>query len=88
MTKKRKKVSSKTYKEEERTLYNLNDTFSNGTNNEEQNIIEMKENKNDVRARNNYVERLSIDEEINEQETNKWGFRLVKCPIFAMVFDC
>lgn len=87
LTKERIKVSSKSYKEEERTLYNLNDTFSNGTNNEEQNIFDMKENKNDVRARNNYVEQLPIDEETNEQGANNWGFRLVKYPVFAMVFD-
>lgn len=53
----------------------------------EQNKTDMEENKHDVRARNNYVEQLPIDEETNEQGANKWGFRLVKYPIFAMVFD-
>ena len=53
----------------------------------EQNKTDMEENKHDVRARNNYVEQLPIDEEINEQGANNWGFRLVKYPVFAMVFD-
>ena len=75
------------YKEEERTLYTCNCTFSNNTNSMEQNKTDMEENKHDVRARNNYVEQLPIDEETKEQGANNWGFRLVKYPVFAMVFD-
>ena len=87
LTKKRKSVITN-YKEEERTLYTCNGTFSNNTNNIEQNKTDMEANKNVIRALNCACEQLPIKQEINEQGVNKWGFRLVKSPIFAMVFDC
>ena len=86
LTKKRKSVITN-YKEEERTLYTCNGTFSNNTNNIEQNKTDMEANKNVIRAFNGGVEEMPIDEETNEQGANNWGFRLVKYPIFAMVFD-
>ena len=95
LTKKRKKVSSKIYKEEERTLYNLNDTFSNDTNNVDKNVPfinkkkeekEMKANKNVIRALNGGVEEMPTNEEINEQGVNKWGFWLITYnPNFANI---
>lgn len=87
LSKERNKSAKTNYKEEERTLYTCNCTFSNNTNSMEQNKTDMEENKHDVRARNNYVEQLPIDKETNEQGANNWGFRLVKYPVFAMVFD-
>ena len=87
LIKERNKSAKTNYKEEKRTLYTCNCTFSNNTNSMEQNKTDMEENKHDVRARNNYVEQLPIDEETNEQGAYNWGFRLVKYPVFAMVFD-
>lgn len=73
LTKKRKSAITN-YKEEERTLYTCNGTFSNNTNNEEQNIIEMKENKCDIRALNNKGEQLPTNKEMNAQAQNILGF--------------
>ncbi len=87
LSKERNKSAKTNYKEEKRTLYTCNCTFSNNTNSMEQNKTDMEENKHDVRALNGGVEEMPIDEEINEQGVNKWGFRLVKYPVFAMVFD-
>ncbi|MBQ6193470.1 MAG: hypothetical protein IJK62_08285 [Bacteroidales bacterium] len=93
LTMKRNKSAKTNYKEEERTLYTCNCTFSNENKNVEVNgqfVVknvplnnnkkeekEMNTNKHNVRTRNNYVEQLPIDEETNEQGVNKWGFWLI-----------